>query len=117
MTKTSEQRLPVAFIWKLMPDSRRAEYYEVYARYPFGQNMTHYAPFPILIGATRGIVTDRIYSLNHPEFSELGTRHFAYEEKTSVEEYLQHEAYPLPISLSSMVEIVEYLKQHKPKGE
>jgi hypothetical protein len=102
------QKPHVRFDWKLVPEYRNAKYYDVYA-YVYGMD------FPVLIGATKGTDSDRIYPLNHPKFDELGTNHFAYETEISVKEYWQDFAFPFAIPDFAMAEILEFLKRHAPK--
>lgn len=114
MTEVKEQKLRVLYEWKLAPDDRKARYFDVFVHYFYGEPMTPSPSFPVLIGATRGFETDRIYPLNHPNFSELNTRHFSYDPSISIEEYLQRTAvFAIPDPV--VVAVTEYLKQHAPK--
>ena len=114
MTETIFPKPRIIYEWRLAPDNRHAKYYDVYVRYPFDIQSTLYAPFSVLIGVTDGIETDRIYPLNHPKFSELGTTHFGYDIDASTEGYLRHMSI-FPIPEFAMSEILEFLKQHAPK--
>ncbi|MCK9351214.1 MAG: hypothetical protein WCT49_01550 [Candidatus Paceibacterota bacterium] len=110
--KTSKPH--IVYIWELALNVDQKLYYNVYVRHALDPILERGESFPVLIGVTDSIETDKVYPLNHPNFSELGTSHFPYDPEVSTEGYLRHSAvFPIPVSV--IKEVLEFLKQRTPK--